>query len=160
MTKRTGHCVLGLVLLMLPSTVSAQDTVTVIRVIRAQALRSRIRLETSGGQVFFGRYLGMTGDTVTLSSPIADGFRRVSADTVRRVWKQDGTRAGEFAIKGMPFGALLGAWFAYDLCRNVAEGPRNCRVDGLHGFGIGALTGSLVGAAVGVLLPHWKVLAP
>ena len=145
-----------------PAVAQALESVSTLpQAIASLHPRQRIRLETLGGERFFGRLLADGGDTVTLSSPLAPGWRTVRVDTVTRVWAQQGTQAFRGALIASSIGALLGALVAPGLC-GIGEGVRDCQSPGviLGGFLGGAVLTAPFGLALGALIPQWRPLYP
>jgi hypothetical protein len=159
-----GRLTLFTALLLAPAgnAARAQDSVaTLPQAIAALHPRQRVRLETLGGERFFGRYLAGGADTITLSSPLAPGWRTVHVDTLTRIWVQEGTRAWRGAAIAAGIGAILGPFLAHDFCA-LGEGPRDCGSPSLllrGAFG-GAILAAPLGLIAGVLFPAWRPLYP
>ena len=85
--------VLALLLCILPSNLAGQvDSVLRVAVTTIHN-RQLVRVRVWGGVTFFGRSLGLHGDSLVVTSPLPTGERAVHLDSVTHLWLQQGTHA-------------------------------------------------------------------
>lgn len=129
------------------------------QVLEAQLARKPVVRLGSDGARATGRLLALAGGTATLQS--ADATVSVPLAGVDSIWVRGrATKTG--AIVGASVGAIGTAvfvgWLAAGLCEVDCEGA-GAR-GALVGFGLGAVGGGLVGAAIGAAIPKWRLRFP
>ena len=118
--------------------------------------RQLVMVRTTGGARFYGRALQRTADSLVLSAPGADGRRATTWAAVDSLWVQDGTAA---LPAGITTALLLGAVSA-SLSRGFSGGDYGppCRAACVARASVGgAAMGFVLGAALGHLLPRWRL---
>jgi hypothetical protein len=118
--------------------------------------RQLVQVHTADGARFYGRLLGRTGDSLTLSGPTLDGQRSVAWASIDTLWVQHGTAAVPMGLFGAGAFGVFTAMLARDFS-GMNDGPP-CRTRCMAGSAVaGAGVGFMLGAALGSVVPRWRV---
>jgi hypothetical protein len=155
--------VVGPLALSSPTILAAQarDSLALPAVLEHLEHRQLVRVETTAGAHFFGRAVLVGDDSLVVTAPPPLEYRRLSVNSVARLWIQKGTHARQYGLYGAIAGAVFIGALGY-VVSGLDDSGNTCKgwCAASLAAGGGAILGGLLGLGVGALNPRWRLVYP